>query len=403
MKTEPRLKVAYWPIAKLQPYARNPRKNDGAVDRMCKSIQEFGFTIPVLARSTGEVIDGHLRLKAGVKLKIPEVPVIVCDGWTDAQVKAFRLMVNRSVNWADWDADALAVEFLELKAMDFDLSLTGFDSREIDVFTLQANPAEDDVPPVPEVPITKLGDLWLLGEHRLLCGDSTDADSVARLLGARKPFLMVTDPPYGVEYDPEWRNDRAQAGSGSMGAPGGRALGRVTNDERDDWRESWVLFPGDVAYIWHAALHMVNVANSLTDSGFLLRAQLIWAKSHLAISRGHYHWQHEPCWYAVRKNRSAHWAGDRKQSTCWSIPKPQASETGHSTQKPVEIMRRPILNHTAKHDEVYDPFLGSGTTLIAAESTERICYGLELSPAYCDVIVKRWETLTGKTATLEAR
>jgi DNA modification methylase len=220
-------------------------------------------------------------------------------------------------------------------------------------------------------------------------------------LGGRKPFLMVTDPPYGVEYDPDWRNDAAHAGS--MGAPGGRALGKVENDWRDDWRETWALFPGDVAYVWHSALHLVNVANSLTATDFLLRSQIIWAKTNLAISRGHYHWQHEPCWYAVRKNHSAHWRGDRKQSTCWSIPKPQSSETGHSTQKPVECMRRPILNHTVKGDAVYDPFLGSGTTLVAAESTERICYGLELSPAYCDVIVKRWETLTGKTAVLEAQ
>jgi hypothetical protein len=190
-----KLTVEYWPIDRLKPYERNPRKNDKAGDRMRASIREFGFAIPVLARSTGEVIDGHLRLKAAFAEKMAELPVIVCDDWTDAQVKAFRLIVNRSVTWADWDLDALALEFGELKALDFDLSLTGFDSREIDAFTLTENAAEDEVPPVPEVPVSKLGDLWLCGPHRVLCGSATNAADVALLLGERKPSLMVTDPP----------------------------------------------------------------------------------------------------------------------------------------------------------------------------------------------------------------
>ncbi|MFZ1008713.1 MAG: ParB N-terminal domain-containing protein, partial [Candidatus Sulfotelmatobacter sp.] len=170
--SEPRLAIEYWPIARLQPYVGNPRKNDKAVDRMAASIREYGFAVPVLARGSGEVIDGHLRLKGGAKLGMTEIPVIPCDGWSDAQVKAFRLMANRSVGWADWDVDLLAAEFAGLKELSFDLSLTGFDSREIDGFTLQANPAEDDVPPVPEAPVSRRGDLWLMGAHRLLCGDA---------------------------------------------------------------------------------------------------------------------------------------------------------------------------------------------------------------------------------------
>ena len=387
-----KLTVEYWPIGRLKPYERNPRKNDKAVDRMRASIREFGFAIPVLARSTGEVIDGHLRLKAAVAEKMVELPVILCDGWTDAQVKAFRLMVNRSVTWADWDLGALALEFGELKALEFDLSLTGFDSREIDAFTLTQNDDEDQAPPAPETPVSQPGDLWLCGPHRVLCGSATNAEDVARLLGQRKPSLMVTDPPYGVAYDPEWRK--------LAGLNNSDRMGKVSNDDRADWREAWALFPGDVAYVWHGALHASTVAASLEACNFQIRSQVIWAKPALVIGRGHYHWQHEPCWYAVRS--SGHWNGDRKQSTLWSIEnRKQDAQTIHSTQKPVECMRRPILNHTKPGEVVYDPFLGSGTTLAAAELTERACCGLELDPKYVDVVVLRWQALSGQQARLE--
>src|ERR1700758_3102645 len=193
-------KIEIWPIEKLVFYARYPRKNDAAVDRMCASIREFGFKIPVLARSDGEVVDGHLRLKAARKLGMTEVPVILCDEWTAAQVKAFRLMVNRSVTWADWDDELLALELQELNEADFDLSLTGFDPKELDDLLL--DPADDEkankIPPVTENPVSRLGDLWLCGPHRVLCADCTSSESVARLLSERKPALMVTDPPYGI-------------------------------------------------------------------------------------------------------------------------------------------------------------------------------------------------------------
>src|ERR1022692_2051832 len=200
--------VQLWQIERLIPYARNPRKNDAAVDRMAGSIQEFGFKIPVLARSSGEVVDGHLRLKAARKLGMTEVPVILCDEWTEAQVKAFRLMVNRSVGWADWDEELLGLELSELKDLDFDLSLTGFDSREIDEYL--AGPEFDEdadaVPPVPDEPASRLGDLWLCGKHRVLCGDATAPDAVARLCGTAAPSVMITDPPYGISLDSEWRD-----------------------------------------------------------------------------------------------------------------------------------------------------------------------------------------------------
>jgi DNA modification methylase len=393
----PQHHVELWDIDRFVPYARNPRKNDAAVDRMAASIQEFGFKVPVLARSSGEVVDGHLRLKAARKLGIIEIPTILCDEWTDAQVKAFRLMVNRSVGWAEWDETLLGLEILDLQGLDFDLGLTGFDEQEL-VRLLAAQDAteglcdEDAAPTAPQVPTSKAGDLWLLGHHRLLCGDSTDAQAVSRLLGNVKPMLMATDQPYGVEYDPEWRK--------RAGVNNSNRMGKVRNDDRADWREAWALFPGDVAYVWHGALHASIVADSLESCGFEIRSQIVWAKPSLVMGRGHYHWQHEPCWYAVRG--TGHWNGDRKQSTLWHIEnRNQDAETVHSTQKPVECMRRPIANNSSPGQAVYEPFSGSGTTIIACEKEARIALAVELEPAYVDVAVMRWQNFAGKQATLE--
>ena len=241
----------------------------------------------------------------------------------------------------------------------------------------------------------------LVCRHRIICGDSTSADTVSVLLGDVKPHLMVTDPPYGVEYDANWRNERARTSEG-MGnrALGAGAVGLVMNDGRADWREAWALFPGDVAYVWCASLHSHEVAESIVASGYDLRSQIIWDKTRLIIGRGHYHWQHEPCWYAVKQGATGHWSGDRKQTTVWSIPH-QKSETGHSTQKPVECMKRPIENNSSPGQAVYEPFSGSGTTIIAGEMTGRHIYAIELNPAYVDVAIKRWQDFTGQAATLE--
>ena len=391
------LRIEYWPIEGLVEYPRNPRKNDAAVDRMCASIREFGFKIPCLIRSDGEVVDGHLRLKAARKLGIAEIPIILCDEWTDAQVKAFRLMVNRSVTWAEWDDDLLGLELLDLKNLDFDLGLTDFDEQEL-ADLLAAQDAtdglcdEDAAPPAPQTPASQLGDLWLLGRHRLLCGDSTDQQTVTRVLGSVKPTLLVTDQPYGVEYDPEWRK--------RAGVNNSNRMGKVRNDDRADWREAWALFPGDVAYVWHGALHASTVSDSLESCGFEIRSQIVWAKPSLVMGRGHYHWQHEPCWYAVRG--TGHWNGDRKQSTLWHIEnRNQDAETIHSTQKPVECMRRPIANNSSPGQAIYEPFSGSGTTIIACEKEARIALAIELEPAYVDVAVIRWQNFTGKLATLD--
>ena len=227
------------------------------------------------------------------------------------------------------------------------------------------------------------------GGHRLVCGDSTDEGTVAAALGGVTPHLMVTDPPYGVDYDPEWRK--------RAGINKSQRMGVVMNDGQADWRKSWALFPGDVAYVWHGALHAAEVADSLLACGFAIRAQIIWAKQSLVMGRGHYHWQHEPCWYAVKG--TGHWAGDRKQSTLWQITsKNQDADTIHSTQKPVECMKRPIENNSSPGQAIYEPFSGSGTTIIAAEMTGRVCHAIELSPAYVDVAVARWQAFTGQVA-----
>jgi DNA modification methylase len=227
----------------------------------------------------------------------------------------------------------------------------------------------------------------------VLCGDATDAAAVSRLLAGVAPQLMATDPPYGVEYDPAWRN--------RSGASRTQRTGKVLNDDRADWREAWALFPGRVAYVWHGALHAGTVAESLVAAGFEIRSQIVWAKDRLVLSRGDYHWQHEPCWYAVRKKGRSGWSGDRKQTTLWQIAnRDQDSATPHGTQKPVECLRRPMLNNAAPGQPVYDPFLGSGTSVIAAETSGRICYGLELDPAYVDVVVTRWQAFTGDEARL---
>src|SRR5580704_17796539 len=410
------MEIQIWSLDKLVFYARNPRRNDAAVDLMCGSIREFGFKIPCLVRSDGEVIDGHLRLKAARRLGIVEIPVILCDEWTPAQVKAFRLMVNRSVTWADWDEDALALELQDLQEADFDLSLTGFNPGEIDgLLALDDEEKANATPPLPESAVSRTGEVWLLGPHRVLCGDATTQEAVSRLLGDRKPRLLVTDPPYRIELDSEWR-DRAGLNGHGAAEPSymkkrtqGHHETSISGDTRADWSDAFALVPSlEVAYVWHASKFTREVLDGLLRIGFLHHQQIIWNKERTVLTRTHYWFQHEPCWYVRKKN--APWFGKPgENSTIWDSPSPKFIMGGsdeqkwdHPTQKPLELMRCPILNHTKLGELVYEPFLGSGTTLAAAELTERVCYGLELDPKYCDVVVKRWQDFTGKEATLEA-
>lgn len=385
------------PVNDLIPYARNARTHsDTQVAQIAASIREFGFTNPILVDGERGVIAGHGRLLAARKLGMVEVPTLELSHLTPAQRRAYVLADNRLALSAGWDEEMLRLELGDLQAEGFDLALTGFDSDEIGKLLLDAGGGltdPDAVPPVPEAPVSQAGDVWLLGRHRLICGDATDAAVVERVLAGVRPHLMVTDPPYGVEYDPAWRNAALE---GSKTA----RTGKVLNDHRADWREAWALFPGDVAYVWHGALHATTVAESLIACGFDIRAQIVWAKDRLVLGRGHYHWQHEPCWYAVRG--TGHWVGDRKQTTLWQIASSgQDAETTHGTQKPVECMRRPIENNSSPGQAIYEPFSGSGTALIAAEMSGRACHAIELSPAYVDVAILRWQAFAGNQAVLE--
>lgn len=390
--------VERWPLLRLTPYARNARTHSEVqVAQIAASIREWGWTVPVLVDEAGTVIAGHGRLLAAQRLGLTEVPVMVARGWSEAKRRAYLLADNKLALNAGWDEAMLRAELADLAGLGADLSLTGFSSEEVAALTAEEGAGltdPDDVPAVPERLVSRLGDVWQLGRHRLVCGDCTDSDAVAHALNGVVPHLMVTDPPYGVAYDPSWRNQ--------AGLSGTTRTGKVLNDDRADWREAWALFPGAVAYVWHGALHATTVAESLVASGFAIRSQIIWAKDRLVLSRGDYHWQHEPCLYAVRTGAKGHWAGDRKQTTLWQIPsRDQDARTVHGTQKPVDCMRRPLENNSAPGQAVYEPFSGSGTTLIAAEMTGRSCHALELDPAYVDVAVLRWQAFTGQEAVLE--
>ena len=387
-------------VTGLIPYASNSRTHDDVqVAQIAASIKEFGFNNPVLIDETGGIIAGHGRVLAARKLGLDKVPTIELAHLTPNQRKAYVIADNKLALNAGWDMEMLSLEMGDLDKEGFDLSLIGFDDNEL--AAILADKTEgltdpDEVPDLPDEPVTKEGDVWLLGKHRLMCGDSTVETSVTKLLAGVEPHLMVTDPPYGVNYDPAWRADR-----GVLKAGANAAFGAVLNDDNADWSEAWALFTGDVAYVWHAGLNSSVVANSLMQNDFTIRAQIIWNKSSMLLGRGDYHWKHEPCWYAVRKTRKGSYVGGRKQTTVWDINKPVKSETGHSTQKPVECMKRPIENNSSPGQAVYEPFSGSGTTIIAGEMTGRCIYAMELSPAYVDVAIKRWQDFTGEKAKLE--
>jgi DNA modification methylase len=396
-------RVERWPIARLIPNARNTRTHsDSQIDQIAASIQQWGWTTPVLVSEAGMIIAGHGRVRAAQKLGLTEVPVMVATGWSKAQIQAYALADNRLALSAGWDEELVALEISELQEIGFDIDLIGFTASELAGFSSnhEGLTDPDEAPEPPVDPVSLCGDVWLLGRHRPLCGDSTSAADVKKALGSVRPHLMVTDPPYGVQYDPNWRNE-APRWTGSKVKLGASALGVVHNDDAADWSGAWALFPGDVAYVWHAALKSAAVEASLFKSGFVPRSQIIWNKMRGVISRGHYHWQHEPCFYAVRKGKSGSWNGSRSETTVWDIAKARTSETGHSTQKPVECMKGPIENHSSFGQAVYEPFSGSGTTIIAAEITGRSCHAIELMPQYVDVAVQRWQAFTGETAKLE--
>jgi DNA modification methylase len=335
------------------------------------------------------VVGGHQRIDALRSLGRTDAQVVVVD-LPESEEKALNVTLNNPAIGGEFTdgLQAILAELAQLPELEFEeLRLDALLGVSLDGIL------EDEIPEPPKKPVTKSGDLWILGDHRLLCGDATKKEEVTRVLSGATPNLMVTDPPYGVSYDPHWRTEAAEKGLLTF-AP--RREGKVTNDDRVDWREAWKLFPGDVAYVWHAGVFAGSMATQLEDSGFEIRSQIIWRKPTFAISRGHYHWQHEPCWYAVRSGASAAWIGDRSQTTVWDVMGRLETKTEHGTQKPVECMARAIRNHDG---DIYEPFVGSGTTVIAAEQLGRRSFSIEIEPAYCDVVVMRWERLIGGKAT----
>lgn len=370
----------------------HPERQKKILDAMLSEVGWAG--VALWNEQTGRLIDGHARREWAIAHG--EVMPVLVGSWSEAEERKILATLDPIADMAE-QADEIYRELLkglETKSDDMREWVDGL-LEELDKPTGTDGLTDpDEVPDVPEEPITKPGDLWILGEHRLLCGDSTKIEDVSVVLSGSIPFLCVTDPPYGVNYDPNWRNIEAAKGNLPYSAS---RIGKVLNDDRDNWKEAWDLFPGDVLYSWHpaGATSLVH-AKAIQDSGFVIRMQIIWAKSNFPIGRGDYHVRHEPCWYAVRKGRPAQRTDDRTQTTLWQINLDKNVDGGHSTQKPVECMARPIRNH--EPCEVYDPFLGSGTTLIACEQLGRMCYGMEIDPHYCDVIVKRWENFTGKKA-----
>lgn len=392
MSAAPQVKTMPLSALKAAPY--NPREiSKKAAAGLRASIKRFGLVQPIVwNKRSGSVVGGHQRVDAMKALGQTEARVVVVD-LPDLEEKALNVTLNNPEIEGEF-TKGLGVLLEEIKLGLPDVSL----DLRLDVLGGPAAIVEDDVPEPPKVAVTQPGDLWTLGRHRLLCGDATNPEHVAVATGGGGPVLMITDPPYGVDYSPEWREEAAAKGLLGF-SPASRSLGKVANDGRVDWTPAWALFAGDVAYVWHAGRHASATQASIEAAGFEIRSQLIWAKDAFAISRGAYNWQHEPCWYAVRKGRQALFVGSKSESTLWNARR--AKPNGHSTQKPVECMARPIRNHDAPG--VYDPFLGSGTTLIAAEQLDRTCYGLEIEPRYCDVIVERWQRLTGQKATRASR
>ncbi len=406
----PAFSVEWWPIDKPIPYARNPRRNEAAVDVVAASLKEFGQRRAIVVDKEGVIVVGHTQLLAAKNLGLAQVPVHVAKDLTPAQIKAYRIMDNKSHEAAVWDTELLGLEIEDLKDLDFDIDLTGFSMDELNALLAQpveSTPADDEVPEPPKVPVTKPGDLWLLGDHRLLCGDSTKTEDVERVMGTDRAGLMNTDPPYGVSYANDERPNP------------GVAKPRVANDTfKDQELQSFLesvfglavvsaLKPDAAWYLWHAHLTQgfFAAAAAAAAANVVLHRQIIWVKPVLLLGRGHYHWKHEPCFMGwVKGNEPPDYGlgnGERTQTTVWevaSVTQAERKEFDHSTPKPVELFTIPIVKHLKVGEICYEPFAGSGPQFIAAEKLNRRCYGIEIEPRYCDVIIKRWEHFTGQKA-----
>ncbi|EMW6211862.1 ParB N-terminal domain-containing protein [Enterococcus faecalis] len=374
----------------LIPYEKNPRHNEDAITAVAKSIEKFGFKVPIVVDASNVIVNGHTRLKAAKYLGLKEVPTIIADDLTPEQIKAFRLADNKVGEIATWDEELLNAELDELADLDFDMTEFGFDLPDIEGEEVEV--IEDEFEEeLPAEPISKLGDIYQLGRHRLMCGDSTNSLEVEKLMGNKKADLLITDPPYNVAYEGKVKE----------------AL-TIKNDSKETNEFHSFLYEafsaainnmklGSSFYVWYASSEVVNFHTALEEAGFLVKQELIWNKNSMVLSRQDYHWKHEPCLYGWASGGSHSWYSDRKQTTILNFDRPTVNKE-HPTMKPVALFDYQIKNSSKQGDCILDLFGGSGTTLIACEQNEREAYLMELDPRYVDVIIARWEAFTGEVA-----
>lgn len=384
------------------------RLSEPNYNRLRKQLLENGVTAAFTVwnkKGRYLILDGHQRREALSRMKeeginIPPLPVTWADVKDEASAR--RIVLGLASTYGDVDREVVG-SFAKEAGLDLSKLDGLFRFHDVDLASMNEsipgatkNRSLGKVIEMPKDVRIKQGEMFALGKHRIFCGDSTNKQDVGRLLKGAKVSVMVTDPPYGVNYDPSWRAKLGMA-----------TTGKIANDDRADWTEAWKLFPGAVAYVWHGGLHASVVQSSLEAAGFLMRSQIIWAKQAFAISRGNFHWQHEACWYAVRKGQTANWKGGRKQSTLWQVSSNVGvmksdeagnESTGHGSQKPIELFARAIRNNCSKQGGIYDPFVGSGTAIVAAEKEGAVAYGMEIDPAYCELAIRRWEAKTGGKA-----
>ncbi len=387
--------VVMRPIDSIRPYENNPRDNDAAVDAVAASIKEFQFRQPIVVDEQGVIIVGHTRYKAALKLGMTEVPVHVAVGLSSEQARAYRIADNQTAAIATWDESKLTRELMALQSADFDLTMLGFDDDQLTRF-LAPEPTEgqvdpDDVPEPPAEPVTRPGDLWLLGRHRLLCGDATRPDDLQRLLPSGKADLLLTDPPYNVAYEGKTK-DALRIANDQMDPAAYRAF--LTSALATAGKH---LRRGGAFYLWHADTAGLDVRLSCAEAGLRIRQCLVWVKSGMVLGRQDYQWKHEPCLYGWAEGAAHTWLSDRAQTTVLEFDKP-AKNADHPTTKPVDLFAYLITNSCKPGGLVLDPFAGSGTALVAAERTGRRAALVEVDPRYCDVVVARFEALTGQKA-----
>jgi len=393
-------------ISNIKPYENNPRKlSEQAIEKVAMSLKEYGFRQPIVVDKNMVIVAGHTRYRASKKLGLKQVPISVIDNLSEEQINAYRIADNRTAEESEWDSELLKMEIKDLEAKDFKLDLLGFNDEQLNNILFEEKQGltdEDEVPEAPEEPISKLGDIWKLGNHRVMCGDSTQINSVEKLMNNQKADMIFTDPPYNVDYGKLKGNSKNNNRFKER---------KIMNDfmSEDQFIEfltesfsncKIIAKLGCPIYICYADKQAINFLKAIKNVDFYHSSNIIWKKDSLVLGMSDYHSIHEPIIYGWFKGGSHNYYGNRKQTTVWDCKRPKKNDL-HPTMKPIELIEKAILNSSKTEDLLYEPFGGSGSTLIACEKQSRICYSMELDPKYCDVIIKRWENFTGKKAELE--